>query len=153
MKRAQYDQQAALVAKKAIRAPFPGRLGITTVQPGQYINPGDKIVTLQKVDFLLVDFYLPQQQFAKLSLGQAVSIVTDTYPGRSFEGKITAIDPRVDTTTRNLQVEALIANPKRELLPGMFATVTVSSGAERPQITIIRHGLAIFDALASSAAA
>jgi membrane fusion protein (multidrug efflux system) len=136
IKQAQVDQQAALVSKKSIRAPFHGRLGITTVQPGQYINPGDKIVTLQETDYLLVDFYVPQQQYAQLAVGQPVSVSTDTYPGRHFEGKINAIDPRVDPSTRNLQVEAVVANPKRELLPGMFASIAVSSGAPEQRITL-----------------
>ena len=136
VKRAQTDQQAALVAKKSIRAPFPGRLGITTIQPGQYINPGDKIVTLQQLDFLLADFYLPQQQLAQLAAGQSVVLTTDSYAGRRFEGRISAIDPRVDPATRNVQVEARIANPRRELVPGMFATVEVSTGSAQPQLTL-----------------
>jgi len=136
IKRAQVDQQAALVAKKAIRAPFSGRLGITTVQPGQYINPGDKIVTLQELDSLLVDFYLPQQQLSRLALGQSVTLTTDAYAGRGFAGKITAIDPRVDPATRNVQVEARVANSRRELLPGMFATVEVATGAPLQQLTL-----------------
>jgi membrane fusion protein (multidrug efflux system) len=136
VKRAQFDQQAALVAKKAIRAPFPGRLGISTIQPGQYLNPGDKIVTLQQLDFLFADFYLPQQQLPQLAPGQSVTIAADSYPGRRFEGKITTIDPRVDSATRNVQIEARIANPKRELLPGMFATIEVVTGGPKSQLTL-----------------
>jgi len=135
-KRAQVDQQRAIVDKKTIRAPFGGRLGITTVNPGQYINPGDKIVTLQALDTLYVDFYLPQQELSRIRLGQAVAVASDTYPDKMFEGKVTSVNPRVDPDTRNFQVEALIANRDHALLPGMFATVEVKSGAPQKYLTL-----------------
>lgn len=135
-KKAQVAQQAAIVEKKKIRAPFVGRLGITKVNPGQYVNPGDKIVTLQSIDPIFVDFSLPQQQLSRIAIGQKVTIVTDTYPGRTFTGKINAIDPRVDTNTRNVQIEAILGNPKRELLSGMFASVSVESGAAQLYLTL-----------------
>ncbi len=135
-KRAQVAQQAALVEKKSIRSPFAGRLGISTVNPGQYINPGDKIVTLQALESVYVDFYVPQQDLARISLGQRVLATTDTYPGRSFTGKITAIDPRVDPETRNFQAEATFPNPRHELLPGMYACVDVRAGAPERRITL-----------------
>ncbi len=128
-KRAIAAEQAAIVAKKSIRAPFSGRLGITTVNPGQYLNPGDKIVTLQALDNLYADFSLPQQELVNLSLGQKVIVTMDSYPGRTFVGKITSINPKVDPETRNVQVEATIANPGQVLLPGMFASVQVQAGA------------------------
>jgi membrane fusion protein (multidrug efflux system) len=134
--KAQVAQQAALVAKKSIRAPFAGQLGITTVQPGQYLNTGDKIVTLQQNDPIFVDFSLPQQQLPRLKLGQKVSALVDAYPGRSFAGKLTTIDPKVDPNTRNLQLEAAIANHKRELLPGMFAQASVNAGGEQRYLTV-----------------
>ena len=105
-KRALAAQQAAMVAKKTIRAPFAGKLGITTVNPGQYLNPGDKIVTLQTIDPIYVDFYLPQKQIAGLSVGQVVNVSTDGFPDLAFPGKVSAISPKVDTATRNVQVEA-----------------------------------------------
>lgn len=135
-KRAQAAQQAAIIAKKAIRAPFAGRLGISTINVGQYLNPGDKIVTLQKLDPVFVDFTLPQQQLARITLGQKVVATTDTYPGQTFDGQITAVDPKVDPQTRNVQVQATLHNPKRQLLPGMFATVKVDSGAAEPLLTL-----------------
>ncbi len=141
-KRAIAAEQAALVAKKTIRAPFPGRLGITTVNPGQYLNPGDKIVTLQSLDSLYADFYLPQQELANLSLGQKVVITTDTYPGRSFLGKISSINPKVDPDTRNVQVEATIANPGHVLLPGMFASVQVEAGKIQKYLTVPQTAVA-----------
>ena len=135
-KKAQVVEQAALVDKKTIRAPFAGRLGISTVNPGQYINAGDKVVTLQSLDQLYTDFYLPQQELSRISLGQAVVATTDTYPGRTFAGRITAINPEVDTSTRNVQVEATMSNPGHKLLPGMYASVEVRAGAARRYLTL-----------------
>ncbi len=135
-RRAQVEQQAALVEKKSIRAPFSGRLGISTINPGQYINPGDKIVTLQSLDLIYVDFYLPQQDLSTLSLGQGVVISTDTYPGRMYNGRITVINPKVDPDTRNVQVEATISNAKHELLPGMYASVRVLAGSVKNYLTL-----------------
>jgi len=135
-KRAQVDQQQALVDKKTITAPFAGKLGISTVNPGQYLNPGDKIVTLQSLDSLYVDFYLPQQELSHMAIGQAVLVKTDTYPGRTFSGRITTIDPKVDPETRNFQAEALISNSRRALLPGMFASIEVQSGEVQRYLTL-----------------
>jgi membrane fusion protein (multidrug efflux system) len=136
VKRAQVAQQVALVDKKSILAPFSGRLGINIVNPGQYLNPGDKIVTLQSLDLLYLDFYLPQQELSRISLGQKIIASTDSYPGRSFNGKITAVNPKVDLDTRNFQVEATISNPKHELLPGMYASVQVQAGSIKRALTL-----------------
>jgi membrane fusion protein (multidrug efflux system) len=135
-RRAQAAAQAALVAKKTLRAPFAGRLGITTVNPGQYLNTGDKVVTLQAVDPVYVDFKLPQQQLSMISNGQAVNLTTDAFAGVKFTGKITAIDPRVDAATRNFQAEATVPNPERRLMPGMFARVAVLAGDTRRYLTL-----------------
>jgi membrane fusion protein, multidrug efflux system len=137
-KRAQVAQQKALVNKKTIRAPFAGYLGISSVNPGQYLNPGDKIVTLQALDSIYVDFYLPQQELSRVLSGQAVVVATDTYPDKKFNGKISAINPKVDPQTRNVQIEARIANPRHELLPGMYATINVQAGATKRYMTIPR---------------
>jgi membrane fusion protein (multidrug efflux system) len=135
-KRAQVEQQAAVVAKKSIRAPFSGRLGITTLNPGQYVNAGDKLVTLQTLDPIYVDFALPQQQLAGLAVGQVVNLTVDTFPGQAFSGKINAISPKVDAATRNVQVEATVSNPKQLLLPGMFANVKIDVGGVQEQLTL-----------------
>ena len=135
-KNALVAQQQALVAKKTIRAPFAGRLGITTTNPGQYLNPGDKIVTLQAIDPIYVDFFLPQRQVGALSIGQVVNAQSDSYENKIFHGQITAISPKVDTTTRNVQVEATIANPKHQLLPGMFANTLVDVGEKKHYLTL-----------------
>jgi membrane fusion protein (multidrug efflux system) len=135
-RRAQVEAQAALVAKKTLRAPFAGRLGITTVNPGQYLNPGDKVVTLQSIDPIFVDFRLPQQQLARISVSQILHVTTDAFAGQTFEGKITAIDPRVDSATRNVQVEASVNNSARKLLPGMFGRVAVQAGDVQRHLTL-----------------
>jgi membrane fusion protein (multidrug efflux system) len=135
-KRAQVAQQAALVEKKTIRAPFAGKLGISTVNPGQYLNAGDKVVTLQTIDPIYIDFMLPQQQLPLVSIGQKVQLTTDAYKDVVFEGRVNAINPRVDTNTRNVQIEATVPNAKRQLLPGMFATVKVASGDEQRYLTL-----------------
>ena len=135
-KRALADQQRAIIDKKTIRAPFAGRLGITTVNPGQYVNPGDKIVTLQTIDPIYVDFNLPQKAIGSLQVGQVVNVTSDGFANESFPGKITAISPKVDTTTRNITVEATFANPKRQLLPGMFANAAVDAGDKKHYLTL-----------------
>ncbi len=133
---AQVAQQAAIVAQLTIAAPFSGRLGISQVNPGQYLNPGDSVVTLQQLDPIYVDFYLPQQALAQLKVGQAVSVKTDTFPNKLFRGKITTIQPLVDTNTRNVQVEATVDNKLMQLTPGMYTTVEVDTGMPRKFITL-----------------
>jgi len=141
-KTAQVDQQRAVVEKKLIRAPFAGRTGISTVQPGQYLNTGDKIVTLQSIDTLLLDFNVPQRELARVSMGAEVVANVDAWPQQSFRGKVTAISPAADTGTRNVQVEASIKNPKHELLPGMFAKVAILVGSGERYITLPQAAVA-----------
>ena len=133
---AQVAQQKAVVGKKTIRASFAGQLGITTVNPGQYINPGDAIVTLQLMDLLYADFNLPQQRLSSIHVGQTVTAGTDAYPGREFTGLITSINPKVDPATRNVLVEASIKNPRHKLLPGMYVTVDIRTGQPRMYLTL-----------------
>ena len=133
---AQVEQQAATVAKKTIRAPFSGHLGINNINPGQYLNVGDTITTLQALDPIYVDFYLPQQELAKLKLGQKVTVNTDTFPTQNFEGRITTIQPLVDVATRNVQVEASLANPKHQLKPGMFVQAEVELEKRQKYLTV-----------------
>ncbi len=133
---AQVAQQAAIVNKLTIKAPFSGRLGISQVNPGQYLNPGDAIVTLQSLDPIYVDFYLPQQALSQLQVGQNVVVTIDTFPGKQFGGKITTINPIVDTNTRNVEVEATLPNPNNLLTPGMFANVEVKAGKTASYLTV-----------------
>lgn len=129
-------QQQALVDKKTIRAPFAGKLGITAVNPGQYLNPGDVLVTLQTIDTVYADFFVPQKQIAGLSIGQKLNLTSDGWPGVAFPAKVTAISPKVDAATRNVQVQATVANPKRQLLPGMFANVSLDQGEVKKYLTL-----------------
>jgi len=129
-------QQKALVDKKTIRAPFAGKLGITAVNPGQYLNPGDKLVTLQTIDTVYVDFFVPQKQLAGLSIGQKLNLSSDAYPGVAFPARVTSISPKVDAATRNVQVQATVPNAKRQLLPGMFANVSLEQGEKKKYLTL-----------------
>jgi len=140
-KQAQAAAQAALVAKKVLRAPFDGRLGITTVNPGQYLNTGDKVVTLQELDPVYVDFRLPQEQLAQVHPGLDIRLTVDAFPGESFAGTITAIDPLVDAASRNFQGEAVAANPTHQLLPGMFVRVAVLAGARQRYLTLAQTSI------------
>ena len=134
--KAQVEEQRALVAKKMIRAPFDGRAGIRAVDLGQYLSPGTKIVTLQSLDPVFVDFLVPQAVLARYAVGQKVAVTTDTFPGQSFEGRVLALDSKVDPATRNVKVRATVRNPKQLLLPGMFATVETASGGPERLLTL-----------------
>ncbi len=133
---AQVAQQQAVIAEKFVRAPFAGRLGLRQVDLGQYLSPGTKIVTLQALDPMFLDFYLPQQSFGLVRVGQAVTAHVDAYPGRDFPGRITAINAEADSASRMIQVRATLANADQALLPAMFATVAVDSGQARPLVTV-----------------
>jgi membrane fusion protein, multidrug efflux system len=133
---AQVHEQQALIEKKFIRAPFDGRLGVRLVDIGQYLNPGQKIVTLQSLDPIFVDFYLPQKDVSRVKVGQKVSLKVDAYPDGNFAGEISAISPKVDQGTRNVPVRATVPNPGKKLLPGMFTTVSLEIGSSRNHITL-----------------
>ncbi|MGH6969791.1 MAG: efflux RND transporter periplasmic adaptor subunit, partial [Stellaceae bacterium] len=118
---AQVAEQQAVVDKKTLRSPFAGHLGIRAVDVGQYLNAGTKIVTLQALDPIYVDFTLPQQALSEIREGQLVTATIDTFPDQNFVGKIAAINPLVDVATRNVSVRTTLANPDHLLLPGMYA--------------------------------
>lgn len=140
--RAQVAEQQALVEKKYVHAPFAGHLGIRAVDLGQYLAAGTKVVTLQQLDPIFVDFYLPQQSLGQIKVGQKLSAASDTYPEQSFSGEVVAIDPRVDTDTRNVQVRAALGNAERKLLPGMYANVSIEIGAPARQLTLPQTAVA-----------
>ena len=135
-KQAQVEQQTALVAKKNLKAPFSGRVGIVAINPGQYVNSGDKLLTLQTLDPIFVDFNLPQSNAEQIQVGQEVEVTTDAFKDASFTGKITAVSPKVDTNTRNIQIEAQLANPDKKILPGMFANVNIKLGDQVKLLTL-----------------
>jgi membrane fusion protein, multidrug efflux system len=119
------DAIRTAVAKKTVRAPFAGRLGIRQVNLGQYLDVGKPIVSLQSLTPIYADFSLPQQELARLKAGMAVQVTTDAYPGRQFEGKLTAINPDLDASTRSIGLQATFDNGEQLLRPGMFARVEV----------------------------
>jgi membrane fusion protein (multidrug efflux system) len=133
---AQVEQQAALIAKKNLKAPFAGRVGIVSMNPGQFINSGDKIMTLQTLDPIFVDFTMPQSVAAQIQKDQVVNLASDAFGNQNFKGKITAISPRIEANTRNIQIEALVSNPDKKLLPGMFASLKVDLGEKVRYITV-----------------
>lgn len=122
---AQADTIRASIAKKTIRAPFAGRLGIRLVNLGQVLNEGEAIVSLQSLDPIYVNFSLPQQQLSSIQAGLAIRVTTDALPGEIIQGKITAINPQVDAATRNVRVQATVANAEERLRPGMYVSVAV----------------------------
>lgn len=134
--RAQVAAQQALLDEKIVKAPFAGRLGIRQVDIGQYLTAGTTVVTLQALDPILVDFYVPQQALAQLKVGQPVSATVDTYSKQTFAGAIEAINSKVDASSRNVQVRATLPNPERRLIPGMFANVRIQFGDKKDQITL-----------------
>ena len=134
--KAQVAQQQAIIDKKALRAPFAGHLGIRAVDLGQYLGPGTVIVTLQALDPVYVDFFVPQQSVDQVRLSQQVAVKVDAYKDRTFAGEISAINPKVDTTNRNVQIRATLKNPDHQLLPGMYATVDIATGTPTTYVTL-----------------
>ncbi|GGB91361.1 MexH family multidrug efflux RND transporter periplasmic adaptor subunit [Marinobacterium zhoushanense] len=125
---AQVDYVRAVIAKKTIRAPFSGTLGIRQISVGQFLNKGDEIVSLQSLDPVYVDFSLPQQHQGELRTGLTVQVKADAYPEQPFEGRITAFNPDVDPATRNIRVQATLSNPQGFLRPGMYVSLEVLKG-------------------------
>ncbi|TAN01042.1 MAG: efflux RND transporter periplasmic adaptor subunit [Rhodanobacteraceae bacterium] len=128
--------QAALVAKKTLSAPFAGRIGIITANPGDYINVGTTVVTLQQLDPVYVDFTVPQSSLDSLKVGGKVEVTADAFKDKAFTGKVSATDPKVDLSTRNVGVEATVPNPDKLLVPGMFTKVAVDSGGTKRYLTL-----------------
>jgi multidrug efflux system membrane fusion protein len=129
---AAYDQAIAgiskteaIISQKLVRAPFDGELGVRHVEVGQFLTAGTQIVTLTDLSMLYANFTVTEKQSAQLQVGQTVRVVVDAYPKRNFEGKITVIEPQISADTRNIHVQATIANPDHILKPGMFTTTTV----------------------------
>jgi multidrug efflux system membrane fusion protein len=129
---AAYDQAIAgiaktqaLISQKLVRAPFDGELGVRHIEVGQYLTAGTMIVTLTDLSMLYANFTVTEKQSAQLKVGQTVRVRVDAYPNRNFEGKITTIEPQISADTRNIHVQATIANPDMILKPGMFTTTTV----------------------------
>lgn len=135
------ERTRAVIAQKAIKAPFAGRLGLRNVDLGQYVAVGTSLVTLQRLDPIYADFPVPEEALNSMATGQAVRMTVDAIPGRSFKGKIEAIDARVSAESRNVTARAVFANPDRKLLPGMFANLTVTTGEPAAVLTLPRTAI------------
>jgi membrane fusion protein, multidrug efflux system len=140
---ATYDQAIAgiskteaLISQKLVRAPFDGELGVRRVEVGQFLSAGTQIVSLTDLSMLYANFTVPEKGSAALKVGQVVRVSVDAYPGRTFDGKITTIEPQIAADTRNIRVQATIANPDRILKPGMFTSTTVVLPEKPPVITV-----------------
>ncbi|HZW90324.1 MAG TPA: efflux RND transporter periplasmic adaptor subunit [Myxococcaceae bacterium] len=126
----------AIINKKIIRAPFDGRAGIRAVELGQVVSPGAPIVSLQTVSPIYAEFQLPQQALADVKLGQKVVVKVDVFPGQTWDGTVTTINPEVDPATRNVRMRATVENPDGRLNPGMFANVEVEAGKASQSLVV-----------------
>ncbi len=133
---AQVAEQRAVLDKKTLRAPFAGHLGIRAVDLGQYLGAGTMVVTLQALDPIYLDFFVPQQAVDQVRLHQSLDVKVDAYPKDVFAGEISAINPRVDSGSRNVQVRASLHNADHRLLPGMYATLDIQVGQPERYITL-----------------
>jgi membrane fusion protein, multidrug efflux system len=130
------DAVKATIAKKTIRAPFSGRLGIRSVNLGQFVHDGDAIVSLHSLDPVYVDFSVPEQELAQVKRAMEIRVTTDATADRVFKGKVTALNPEVDAATRNIKVQATVQNSDGELRPGMFARVVLVLPEAQPLLII-----------------
>ena len=129
-------EQIGVINKKVIRAPFAGKMGISYVNLGQYLQPGDKITTLETITPIYIDFYIPQTQLSQLKVGQQAHISVDAYAKKDFVSTVTTINPNVETDSRNIEVESTAANQDRLLLPGMFVDVSLNLGVTKHYVTV-----------------
>ncbi|WP_223548213.1 efflux RND transporter periplasmic adaptor subunit [Pseudomonas sp. A-B-19] len=134
--RATVNQLKAALEKKRIIAPFSGTIGIRQVDVGDYVASGTTIATLQDLSSLYVDFFVPEQSVPKIALGQPVQVIVAAYPTQEYPGTISAINPKVENSTRNVQVRATLANPDGTLMPGMFASLQVLLPDPQPHIVV-----------------
>lgn len=135
------DQLKASLAKKSISAPFSGTIGIRQVDVGAYLASGTVIATLQDLSSLYVDFNVPEQALPHLSLGQQALVQVAAYPGQTFPASLSAINPKVEESTRNLLVRATLANPDGKLLPGMFASLQLLLPDPQPQVVVPENAI------------
>ena len=128
----------AIIAQKTITAPFAGRLGLRRMEKGQYMSPGQAMVWLQALDPIWVDFPVPEANIGKFTIGSAIELTAEAYPGQLFKGEVEAFDAKLGQDTRTLMVRARVPNPDRKLLPGMFANVAVLAGSAKEFVTVPR---------------
>ncbi len=136
------ERSRALIAQKALSAPFAGRIGLRRADIGQYVSPGTGIASLQQLDPIFVDFPVPEQAVTELATGQTVEVTVDAWPDEMFQGKVVSLDARVSAETRNLVVRAEVKNASKRLRPGMFANVAVLAGKAQSLVTLPRTAIA-----------
>ncbi len=139
--RAAADAQQARLDRKQIRAPFDGVLGIRQINVGEFLAPGTAMVSLQTLDPMEVEFALPEAQLSLVQKGLEISVTVDAWPGESFPGQISVIEPRVDTATRNFRLRGTLANPDGKLRAGMFARVTIQRPGTDSVVAIPRTAI------------
>lgn len=141
---AQVNYIGTLIARGTVKAPFNGRLGIRNISVGQYLAKGSPVVSLQSLDPVYVEFSLPQQRLGELTEGLTIAVRSDAYPEQAFEGRITAVNPQVDPSTRNVRVQATLANGDGHLRPGMFVSLDVVLARTETVLlipaTAVQHG-------------
>ncbi len=135
------DRTRALIAQKALTAPFAGRLGLRKIDAGQYVQPGTSIVTLQQLNPIDVDFPVPEQDISRVAVGQPLEISVDAFDGKIFVGKVTSVDARVSIESRTILVRAQVGNTDGELRPGMFANVALLVGKGVDVVTLPRTSI------------
>lgn len=133
---AKVQEIRATIERKTIRAPFSGTLGIRQVNLGQYLSAGTAVVPLQSLQPIYVNFGVPQEEARQVQAGRTVRITADDLPGRTFTGRVTAVDSVLDEKTRNVQVQVTVENGDRKLRPGMFVKAELGTGSARPMITL-----------------
>jgi len=146
---AEMDALRAVIAKKTIRAPFAGTLGLRQVNLGQNLGDSDIIASLQHLDTVHVEFVLPQQQVAQVHPGVTVRVNSDAVPGRTLEGRLTAIEPLADSSTRTVRMQAVLDNPGQTLRPGMFVNVGVALPGKR-EVTLVPVTAVLYAAYSDS---
>ena len=146
---AQMDALRAVIAKKTIRAPFAGTLGLRHVNLGQNLGDADKVATLQRLDSVYVEFVLPQQQVGQVRTGYTVRVTSDALPGQTLEGRLVAMEPLADSATRTVRMQAVFDNPGEILRPGMFVNAGVVLPA-REDVTLVPATAVLFAAYSDS---
>ena len=146
---AQMDALRAVIAKKTIRAPFAGTLGLRHVNLGQNLGDADKVATLQRLDSVYVEFVLPQQQVGQVRTGYTVRVTSDALPGQTLEGRLVAMEPLADSATRTVRMQAVFDNPEEILRPGMFVNAGVVLPA-RQDVTLVPATAVLYAAYSDS---
>lgn len=131
----------AIIEKKRVVAPFAGELGIRRVNQGEYLQPGQEIVSLQSLDELYINFALPEQYISRIQQGQQVELTTSAFPDERINGEITAVSADIDPNSHNFSVQATIPNPDHKLKPGLFANVSIEIGEPVERVTVPRAAI------------